>query len=214
MSLARTLELLVNLLHERGLARQMLARHNITHAQFVLLRHLWWNPGSTLGQVADSLGVSRPAATQAVERLVQRGLVRRSPDTADRRRLRLGLTARGEELVRELSSALEERLAAIVGRMPSDARLALARGVEAFLAAALDEPALLQAVCLHCGAEHDDDCPVNQASLRLTGRPIFEAGGPQQGASEPRQGRPEPQQGGPEPRQGGPELRQGGPQRR
>lgn len=202
MSLARTLELLVNLLHERGLAREMLVRHNITHAQFVLLRHLWWNPGSTVSQVADSMGISRPAATQAVERLVQRGLVRRSTDTGDRRRLRLGLTPRGEELVRSLSGALAERLAAIVGRMPPDARLALARGVEAFLAAALDEPALLQAVCLHCGTEHDDDCPVNQASLRLTGRPIVEPSGPQQDRLQP----DGPQQDGPE-RQGGPERR-------
>lgn len=176
VSLVRSLELLVNFLHGRGSAARMLERYNITHAQYVLLRHLWWNPGSTLGQVADALGITRPAATQAVERLVQRGFVRRLEDDADRRRLRLRLTVRGEALTRQVIEAREQQLVAILTRMPAAQRLALERAVDGFLAAALNDPALVQAVCLHCGMDHDDGCPVNQASLRLTGRPALDIG--------------------------------------
>ncbi|HEY8418356.1 MAG TPA: MarR family transcriptional regulator [Limnochordales bacterium] len=177
MSISRSLELLANFLQGRGMSGSAPEEYGVTHAQFVLLRHLLWNPGSSLGQVADCLGISRPAATQAVDRLVQRGLVRRRADTGDRRRLRLALTPRGEALVRQLAHMRERQLEAIVARMPPEERAALARGVDAFLVAALDEPSRVQAACLHCGADHEEDCPVNLASLRLTGRPVVPAQG-------------------------------------
>lgn len=39
----------------------------------------------SVGHLADALGVSRPAATQLVDRLVEHGMVERRPDPADRR---------------------------------------------------------------------------------------------------------------------------------
>lgn len=171
MSLARSLELLVNLVHNRGPTSRLLARYQLSHAQFLQLRYLLWNPGATVGEMADSLGISRPAATQSVDRLVRRGLVQRIGDAEDRRRVHLRLTARGEAVIRRTIADMERELETIVEKMTPEDREALIRGVDAFLVNALTDEELLEAVCLGCVHQGDPQCPVNQASLRLTGRP-------------------------------------------
>lgn len=172
MSLTRSLELLVNLLHNRGPNSRLLARSRLSHAQFLQLRYLLWNPGATVGELAGKLGISRPAATQGVDRLVRRGLVRRIGDADDRRRVKLRLTARGEALIRRTLSDMQRELDAIVARMEPDDREALVRGVDAFLANALADVHLIGDICLGCAYEADPACPVNMASLRLTGQPV------------------------------------------
>ena len=52
-------------------------------------------PDVPLGQLIVELGVSKQAAGQLVDTLVQRGYLDRAPDESDRRKLSLRLTARG-----------------------------------------------------------------------------------------------------------------------
>ena len=71
-----------------------------------------------LGSVVQQLGVSKQAAGQLVDTLVVRGYLERSVDPADRRRLVVRLTPRGEEAadsVRTAVDELEADLAAQVG---------------------------------------------------------------------------------------------------
>jgi DNA-binding MarR family transcriptional regulator len=49
--------------------------------------------------LATELGVSKQALSQLIDVLVDRGYVTRSPDTHDRRRIALGLTERGHQIV-------------------------------------------------------------------------------------------------------------------
>lgn len=182
MNLARSLELLVNLLHNRGPNSRLLARNRLSHSQFLQLRFLLWNPNCTIGELADKLGISRPAATQGIDRLVGRGLVRRIGDADDRRRVQLRLTPRGEALTRRTVVDMQRGLDSVLSKMDSDDREALVRGVDAFLVHALDDVNMLDDVCLGCIHDGDEQCPVNIASLRLTGRPVrcllpVEAGG-------------------------------------
>lgn len=172
MNLARSLELLVNLLHNRGPNSRLLARSQLSHAQFLQLRYLLWNPGATVGELADRLGISRPAATQSVDRLVARGLVQRIGDVEDRRRVHLRLTAKGEAVTRRTLADMERELDAVLEKMSDEDREALARGIDAFLISALSDEALLESVCVGCVYQGDPDCPVNVASLRLTGQPV------------------------------------------
>jgi DNA-binding MarR family transcriptional regulator len=53
----------------------------------------------SVSQLADVLQVSRPAASQSVEALVEKGLVSRHYDTKDRRHIRLELTDAGKEML-------------------------------------------------------------------------------------------------------------------
>lgn len=52
--------------------------------------------GSSLSEIIEGLGVSKQAAGQLVDTLVVRGYLDRAPDPADRRRLTVTLTERGE----------------------------------------------------------------------------------------------------------------------
>jgi DNA-binding MarR family transcriptional regulator len=55
---------------------------------------------ATLGDVADSLGRGAPSVSRAVETLVRAGLVERTHDPDNRRRLALRLSERGEGVLR------------------------------------------------------------------------------------------------------------------
>ncbi len=54
----------------------------------------------SVGQIASALGVSSAAATKAVVRLERKGLVKRSENTIDRRRVDVSLTRTGTKNAR------------------------------------------------------------------------------------------------------------------
>lgn len=74
---------------------------NLNLVQFDILRHIRRGVHS-VADLAERQQISRPAISQAVDSLVEKGLVSRTPEAADRRYVRLELTDRGEALVGEL----------------------------------------------------------------------------------------------------------------
>jgi DNA-binding MarR family transcriptional regulator len=70
--------------------------------------------------LAESLGVSLPAMSRAVDGLFERGFVLREEDTADRRMKRVGLTEAGHSVPRALNearlSALQELMSSLVDK--------------------------------------------------------------------------------------------------
>jgi long-chain acyl-CoA synthetase len=60
--------------------------------------------------LARKLAVSRPSVTGVVDGLVARGLVRRDHTDDDRRRIDVGLTDAGRELLAAADSAVEQRM--------------------------------------------------------------------------------------------------------
>jgi DNA-binding MarR family transcriptional regulator len=65
---------------------------------------------ASVGELAERLDLRPHSAVGLVDRLVKRNLVRREPDPADRRRVRVGLTAQGEALIGRLSSVHRDEL--------------------------------------------------------------------------------------------------------
>jgi DNA-binding MarR family transcriptional regulator len=55
--------------------------------------------GGPRQDLPSELGVTKQAVSQVIDLLVSRGYLEREPDTDDRRRVRLSLTGRGEEVV-------------------------------------------------------------------------------------------------------------------
>jgi DNA-binding MarR family transcriptional regulator len=72
------------------------------------LRH---NPGSNLTDLAECIGVSLPSMSKLVDTLTSRGLIERSPDAADRRRVRLGLTEEGGAILATAREAVKASFA-------------------------------------------------------------------------------------------------------
>src|SRR5882672_8443544 len=89
-----------------------LAQHDITQGGFSVLMALWGccqreGEDSKLSpaMLAERTGVTRATMTGLVDTLERDGLVRRAPDTADRRMMTVELTSRGE---RKLMKILPE----------------------------------------------------------------------------------------------------------
>lgn len=76
--------------------------------------------GMPLSAVIDGLGVSKQAGGALVDTLVARGYLDRTPDPDDRRRVRVGLTARGTATAEVVRTAIEGVDAALLARVGAD----------------------------------------------------------------------------------------------
>lgn len=75
--------------------------------------------------LAESLGVSLPAMSRAVDGLYERGFVRREEDAADRRMKRVGLTDAGRKVPQALNEARLSALQELMGSLADDEAQAL-----------------------------------------------------------------------------------------
>ncbi|NJD10536.1 MAG: winged helix DNA-binding protein [Gemmatimonadetes bacterium] len=111
-----------------------------------------------VSDVAGVLGVTNAAASRAIERLVQRGLVARTTSRADRRAVDLALTARSRELLADFTEVRNRELEALLGRVSEDELEGAARLLDGFsvLLLALDGPGRDR--CLRCGMHFRTGC--------------------------------------------------------
>lgn len=94
-------------------SRDAAAQRGLTHAQHQLLLAVRGSAtpgGPTIGEVAEALLVRHHTAGELVDRLAARGFVQKVTDEQDRRRVRLALTASGEEVLRDLTAVHLEEL--------------------------------------------------------------------------------------------------------
>lgn len=108
----------------------------------VEFRALLWllsfpNEGASPGGLCSKLGQSPANITRLTDILVERGLVAREPDEADRRRLILRVTPQGEQVVSEVLPSVAANLRSIFTDF-SDAERALLLTLLKRLAEAMD----------------------------------------------------------------------------
>lgn len=140
----------------------------VTPSQLVALRYLSLNESSLMSDVAEGLGISFPAATKTIDRLVRKGLANRAEDSSDRRVVRIRLTDRGKGLVSDIYRERRRRLGTVLERLDPAALSTLHRSMETFITSAIDDQGTAESVCLHCGSEHHESCPVKKAYFRFT----------------------------------------------
>ncbi|HEY3083305.1 MAG TPA: MarR family transcriptional regulator [Chloroflexota bacterium] len=90
-------------------------------------------PSSAL---ASGLGVTLPTVTSVIDRLVAKELVERTDDAADRRRVIVGLTPAGREIVERIQQGRRARLSRAIDALDERELVALIAGLEALAAAA------------------------------------------------------------------------------
>jgi DNA-binding MarR family transcriptional regulator len=66
---------------------------------FGILMHLHYRNSTNISHLSQYLGISAPAASQLVDRLVKGGLVERTEEPQNRRAKHLSLTRKGRELI-------------------------------------------------------------------------------------------------------------------
>ncbi|MCX8061970.1 MAG: MarR family transcriptional regulator [Anaerolineales bacterium] len=76
--------------------------YDVTVEQFHILRHIRQGSAS-VSELAKQKRISRPAVSQIVETLVQRGLIQRKVNPQDRRQIVLELTESGNALLDAIS---------------------------------------------------------------------------------------------------------------
>src|SRR5574341_859314 len=97
--------------------------------QFRALAFLHHHPGACLFNVADHLGVTRPTASVIVDRLVRRGLLLRTEDPRERRRIALTLTPKGTAHFERARNATRAWMAGVLGPCPQATLERIAEGL-------------------------------------------------------------------------------------
>jgi DNA-binding MarR family transcriptional regulator len=111
--------------------RRLLSAH-----QAGILDHLDTLDPTTLGELAQHMGVTPATMSIAIDRLVRAGYVTRVRSAADRRRAELRLTNAGQR-IKSASSVLEpERAKTLLERIPASERAAALAGLVRLAAAA------------------------------------------------------------------------------
>jgi DNA-binding MarR family transcriptional regulator len=104
-------------------------QQDLSVPQFRTLAFLSRHRGSSLSAAAEFIGLTLPTMSVLVDGLVQRGIVDRAPDSQDRRRVLLSLTAEGERLHKQALDGSAAWLVAVLKPLDEQQRRTV---VEAF----------------------------------------------------------------------------------
>lgn len=141
----------------------------VTGSQFETLIYILRHHETSIGELAEGLSISHPAAVKLVTRLEKKNLVAREERKQDRRVSYVKLTEQGKTLAEKSQSARLEVLAEATSQMNQAELEGLLRGLEALLAAILANQSTVERACLRCGDSHIGCCPVNRAHAAITG---------------------------------------------
>ena len=80
------------------------------HQLLLALKGLPEGRAAMIGELAERLQIQHHSAVELINRMVERGLIERSRDEIDQRRVNIRLTAYGDEVLRKLSLLHHEEL--------------------------------------------------------------------------------------------------------
>jgi DNA-binding MarR family transcriptional regulator len=155
---------LVNVLEARILRE--VAGTQLTSPQMKVLKLVAQARVKSIGDIAKVLGVSDPAASKTVDRLVRRKLVRRTESEADRRANQLALTASGSRIIAEYEAARNRRLAQIFREVPPEDLEKTAALLDRVAASIVTHAQNPEEVCLQCGVYLKERCLIQDVASR------------------------------------------------
>jgi DNA-binding MarR family transcriptional regulator len=115
----------------RRIRRQMRAHGapGLTVAQLRAMIYVRRRPGAGLSALAEHLGMSLPASSALVQRLVVAGLLDRASDPTERRRVRIELTPSGVDHLARAQAAVRGWLAGELATLTTDEQILLERAL-------------------------------------------------------------------------------------
>lgn len=111
----------------------MLREHGLSMPQIATMQLIRAEGAQTVSAIAEHLNLSLGATSHLVERLVQKDLVGRDEDPADRRQKLVTLTSSGRTLVAELDRRAADAMEALLETVPEASRRALYDAVDEVL---------------------------------------------------------------------------------
>jgi DNA-binding MarR family transcriptional regulator len=134
----------------------------LTLSQFHLLKLISLNGQHQVGQVADFLGVSVPAASKNIDKLERLDLVSRTPSRGDRRAILLTSSRKGRRLVERYEVLKADRLKPVLASFSSDELRQMTRLLERFSLTLIRSESSADDLCFRCSAYFEDNCPVTR----------------------------------------------------
>lgn len=150
---------------EKRLLEEVAGKH-LTLSQFKLLKMVALTDARTITDVGLFLGVSKAAASKAVDKLVRRKLLRRTEGRPDRREIRLSLTGPSRRLLHAYDERKRRKLARIFGQFSATDLKRTAKLLDRLSAGLVDHHAKPDEVCLQCGIYFRERCLVRQLVKR------------------------------------------------
>jgi DNA-binding MarR family transcriptional regulator len=123
----------------RGLA-EALGAEEVSVEHWRILQALADGRGHSMGDLAEAALMPHPTLTKAVDRLVQRAVVYRGHDPADRRKVAVFLADRGKDLLARLEAGIAEHHRAILATYGEDRTGQLLRELESLIEALEERP--------------------------------------------------------------------------
>jgi DNA-binding MarR family transcriptional regulator len=132
----------------------------LTLSQFHLLKLMTVNGRHQIGELAEFLGVSAPAVTKNIDKLVRLGLVLRAPAEGDRRVTIVTPSRKGRRLVSDYETLKIERLAPVLEDFTGDEIEQLTGLLARLSVSLLSRERTRRGFCLRCAAYIETGCPV------------------------------------------------------
>lgn len=107
--------------------------HGLSGSQLWALWQISARPGLRVSELASALHIKPSTASNLLDKLELRDLVRRERRDADNRVVRLQLTAAGVEMVRDIPGPMRGRLRGALGKMPLPVLVKLRQGMASLL---------------------------------------------------------------------------------
>ncbi len=113
-------------------SKRLAVTHNITSPQLVALLAIAEMGPSTLKSIGRAIQLSPSTVVGIVDRLEEKGLVKRERDTRDRRNVFVAVTVAGQLVLANAPSALPNGFGSALGALPEIDRQALVITLEQF----------------------------------------------------------------------------------
>ena len=115
--------------HLLNAVRVALEPHHLHYNDFIALRSISLGRADTPSILSRATGITLPATSELIDRLVAQGWVVRSPSPTDRRSYRLELTDAGREAYRGSTATIQRTMAALCERLSAESRQSLEAGI-------------------------------------------------------------------------------------
>lgn len=160
----------LQLLHE-------VSDEDLSLSQLHLLKLITLDGEHQMGQVAEFLGISPPAATKNIDKMERLGLVSRIPSTGDRRATLLQPSRQGRKLVSRYEALKEDRLAPVLEGFNKKELKQMADLLERFSLRLIHAQEPMSQICLRCSAYYDEHCPIPHLQNGCPYKQIRQLGG-------------------------------------
>jgi DNA-binding MarR family transcriptional regulator len=138
----------------------------LTFTQLKLLYLAAQTDEVTVGDAATFLGVTSPAASKAIEKLVRRRLLRRNDIQGDRRTSAIGLTEASRRLLESYETVRNQKAAKIFEQFSSEELRHSSELLDRLAAGIASERDNQDEVCLQCEIYFRSDCKFGELGRR------------------------------------------------